>query len=178
MKDIPGYEGLYAVTEDGRVWSYPKTRLGGRHGNAKFHHDGKWLSPRRGKSQKSYYSVSLCKDGVVKAHYIHRLVAEMFIPNPKKLQQVNHIDADRFNNHVSNLEWCTSSSNHLHARDMGLYNPRYGENHFFHKLTKEQVKEVRLKHKTGKKHREIAEEYGVSTTTITNIINLKARVYG
>ena len=59
--------------------------------------------------------MNLCKNNKTKTHRVHRLVAEAFIPNPKSLPQINHKDEDKSNNHVNNLEWCTS-----------LYNINYG----------------------------------------------------
>lgn len=60
---------------------------------------------------KGHWYVSLCKNGKSVNHYIHRLVAEAFIPNPDRLPEVNHIDENTANNHVNNLEWCTSKYN-------------------------------------------------------------------
>ena len=94
MKDIVGYEQEYAVTEDGRIWSYKTKRF---------------LSP--GKHKGGYLQVALWKNNKPKYYFIHRLVAEAFIPNPDNLQQVNHKDENKTNNNVWNLEWRTRKYN-------------------------------------------------------------------
>ena len=94
MKDIKGYEGLYAVTEEGQVWSYRRNIF------MKQGHDG-----------CGYPNVTLRKDGKSRTHSVHRLVAETFIPNPQGLPQVDHIDEKKDNNHVSNLQWVTPGEN-------------------------------------------------------------------
>ena len=97
-KPIPGYEGLYEVSNYGRVRSY------------KWSSNGKILSPC--KDGSGYLFVILCKDGKAKKHCtIHRLVAEAFIPNPSNLPQVNHKDECKKNNYFGNLEWCTHKYN-------------------------------------------------------------------
>lgn len=73
--------------------------------------------------KRNYCIVSCMVDGKQKLFYVHRLVAEAFIPNPLNLPQVNHLDGDPSNNHVSNLEWCTPKQNVSHAYQMGLSNP-------------------------------------------------------
>lgn len=94
MKDIQGYEGKYAITEDGKVWSY-------------YLNDFLSLKP----DKKGYVYVNLHgKDGR-KRVAVHRLVALTFIPNPNNLPEVNHKDEDKTNNSVSNLEWCTREYN-------------------------------------------------------------------
>lgn len=76
---------------------------------------------------KKYLDVELAKDGINNRYRIHRLVAEMFIPNPENKPQVNHIDCNKFNNNVDNLEWCDNSENQIHAFANGLnYRQRYG----------------------------------------------------
>ena len=92
FRDIPGYEGLYEVSNLGRV-----------------RRNGKILKPW--KNNWGYLLVSLCKNGIVRNARIHRLVALAFIPNPQNLPQVNHKDEDKTNNAVSNLEWCTAGYN-------------------------------------------------------------------
>ena len=94
MKYIKGYERLYSITEDGKVWSHYKNRF---------------LTPR--KNIWGYLMVSLYKDGTCKQKGIHRLVAETYIPNPKGLSDVNHKDENKENNCVDNLEWMTHKAN-------------------------------------------------------------------
>lgn len=98
MKDIKNYEGLYAVTEDGQVYSY----------NSK-----KFLksAPNKG----GYCVVNLYKDKKIKNVYVHRLVAEAYLDNPNSLPEVNHIDENKSNNCISNLEWCDSTYNKSHG---------------------------------------------------------------
>lgn len=80
----------------------------------------KKLKPR--KSKNGYYSVYLYKDGKGYSKLIHRLVAETFIPNPKKLSQVNHINGDKTNNNINNLEWISPANNIRHAIKNNLIN--------------------------------------------------------
>lgn len=104
-KDIKGYEGLYQVSNLGRVRSlsrYVKHRT-------IYILKGKLLKQRtRG---KGYLAVTLCKNSKLKHYYVHRLVAEAFIPNPNNLPQVNHKDENKSNNCVDNLEWCDDKYN-------------------------------------------------------------------
>ena len=94
MKDISGYEGLYAVTSCGKVYSYRNKRF---------------LTPWV--NSKGYLMVNLCKDGKVKKYLIHRLVAEAYLPNPENLPQINHKDENKTNNCLQNLEWCDAKYN-------------------------------------------------------------------
>ena len=67
-----------------------------------------------------YEAIYIYQKGIHAARYVHRLVAETFIPNPKKLPQVNHLDGNTLNNHVSNLAWCDAYDNLMHAIRTGL----------------------------------------------------------
>lgn len=104
-KDISGYEGLYQVSNQGRVRSLDRT-VAGKNGSRCF---------RKGKiligvaNRKDYLQVSLRKDGVLKTHKIHRLVAETFIPNLEGKPTVDHINRDKTDNCVDNLRWATYS---------------------------------------------------------------------
>lgn len=104
MKKIPGYNGKYSVTSDGRVFSEHKQDFLKAHPN----------------KQTSYLQVSLWEKNVGKFFYVHRLVAEAYCPNPFSKPEVNHIDGNRQNNDASNLEWVTSSENSYHASKTGL----------------------------------------------------------
>lgn len=95
-KDILGYEGLYQVSNFGRVKSF------------KF---GKERILKPGTNKYGYLIVILCKNGKVKHFYVHRLVAEAFIPNTHNYPCVNHKDECKTNNNVNNLEWCTYTYN-------------------------------------------------------------------
>lgn len=98
---IPGYENLYEVSSLGRISNYRKIM--------------KTYSINSG-----YQCVKLYKDGKKKAALVHRLIATSFIPNPDNKPMVNHIDGNKLNNHVDNLEWVTCQENLKHARDTGL----------------------------------------------------------
>lgn len=116
-KDIEGYEGLYQVSNCGRV----KRLAGIVKGNWKQgerRQEERALKPLN--SHLEYKSVSLSKDGKMTHYLIHRLVAQAFIPNPENLPQVNHKDENKVNNNVENLEWCTSEYNN----NYGSHNER------------------------------------------------------
>lgn len=100
-KDIEGYEGLYQVSDKGRV----KSLGNGKSGNSK----KKIL--KASKTGGGYMLVNLCKEGNIKHYTIHRLVAQAFIDNPDNLPEVNHKDENKENNAVNNLEWCTKEYN-------------------------------------------------------------------
>lgn len=94
MKDIEGYEGLYAITSCGKVWSYKSKKFL----KARYDKDG-------------YISVALRKDGKTKYFFVHRLVAMAYIPNPNNLPEVNHKNEIKSDNNINNLEWCTRKYN-------------------------------------------------------------------
>lgn len=114
-KDIKGYEGIYQVSNYGRV-----KVLDRKVWNAKVECVRKGRLFRLNKNSNGYYQISLTKDGKYTVKTIHRLVAEAFLPNHFNLPQVNHIDGNKTNNNVENLEWCTSLENIRHAHKMKL----------------------------------------------------------
>ena len=104
---------------------------------------------------------------------IHRLVATAFLGNPEKLPVVNHINGNKLDNTVSNLEWCTPSHNSLHAVATGLTNSAKGEAHGRAKLTEIQVHEIRNLCNNGAVQAQIAKKFGVKPMIISNIVNRK-----
>ena len=110
-KSIPGYEGLYEVSNLGRVRSVDRYV---KYLNGMIHlHKGKVLSP--GIRSDGYLQVSLCCNGKYKTIAVHRLVAQAFIENPDNLPEINHKDEDKTNNSVDNLEWCDRSYNNTYG---------------------------------------------------------------
>jgi hypothetical protein len=109
-RDIVGYERLYQVSNWGRVKSLP------RNGTIK---EERILKPRVTKN--GYLYVHFRNGNISKYVKIHRLVAEAFIPNPENKPQVNHINGNKLDNRVDNLEWNTASENTMHAFKLGLF---------------------------------------------------------
>lgn len=105
-KDILNYEGLYQISNLGRVKSLPKD-------SHNQYNTERILKPFVGKD--NYSRVILTKSKKHKSYYIHRLVAEAFIDNPNKFSVVNHIDENKQNNNVNNLEWCTAYYNQVYG---------------------------------------------------------------
>jgi len=108
-RDVVGYEGLYQVSNTGRIAS-------GR------------CELRLQTNNFGYKTVMLYKDGKPRRKTVHRIVADAFIPNTSNYPQINHIDENKANNCVSNLEWCTSSTNNLKYRQNHPRKERKGKN--------------------------------------------------
>lgn len=113
-KSIKGYEGLYEVSNLGNVKSLKKVR-------------GRALSGERLLKPhivNGYVMVTLCKDSKPFNASVHRLIAEAFIPNPENKETINHIDGNKQNNSIDNLEWATQRENNIHAYRTGLHDPK------------------------------------------------------
>lgn len=110
-KDIEGYEGLYQVSNFGRVQSLDRV-VNSKRGWSKF---VKGRELRLAKHHYGYSQVSLLKNNRSKSAWVHSLVAKAFLPNPKGYPMINHIDEDKSNNLVTNLEWCDARHNARHG---------------------------------------------------------------
>lgn len=102
MQQIKGFEN-YSITKDGEIYNHKLERF-----------------IKQTKQSKGYLSVSLHKGKYDCKKLCHRLIAETFIPNPKELPQVNHINGIKTDNRIENLEWCTAKQNTRHAWNIGL----------------------------------------------------------
>lgn len=99
FKDIEGFEGLYQISNQGRVKSLANDKT------------KKEKILKSGKNKDGYLLINLWKNGKVKNYRVHRLVAQAFLPNPNNLSEVNHKDENKTNNNVNNLEWCDRQYN-------------------------------------------------------------------
>ena len=165
-RDIKGYEGIYMVSNLGRIKS-----LVGWNGREYIKRD-KLLNPYKQKVGQEYYRsvVKLRKNGKKKDKKVHRLVADAFIPNPENKPNINHKDGNPLNNIVSNLEWCTQQENITHAIETGLRKLKH--------IPKKELERLYIEQK--KSPREIGEMFNVSSSLITNRIkkyNIKKRSY-
>ena len=157
-KDIEEYEGLYQISNLGRVKSLPK--LYKRKYNS-YYTKEKILKNNLGKN--GYYRVNLSG----KSFYIHRLVAEAFIPNLYDKKTINHIDGVKTNNSISNLEWATYGENNRHAIDTGLRITKTKFENHNTKLNEVQVKELKLLVKLGYPKRKVGKLFNICHSTVT-----------
>lgn len=124
------------------------------------------------KNNKGYQLVCLYQNNKVKGYLLHRLVALAFIPNIDNKPEVNHLDGNKENNVVTNLEWSTRTDNLRHAIDTGLQDVARGSNAGGAKLTEEIVREIRNLFASGTRtQKQLSEQFGVSRRSVTNIIN-------
>lgn len=131
---------------------------------------GRMLSPPI--NSKGYPYVYLRNAPKYKNVMVHRLVGAAFIPNPKNLPEINHIDGCKTNNVVANLEWTDRLGNHTHGVETGLIGKR-----FVRKLSDDDVREIVSLHAAGAANTDIAGRFGVNQSTISRIVNGVRRVH-
>lgn len=166
-KEISYTNGAYSVSSLGRIR---------RDKPGKSTHIGKILKFRKNKKGYMYFNVHL--NGRGKVGTVHRLVAVTFLGEPRFIADVNHIDGNKENNRLDNLEFTTSSENAIHAFKNGLRKAPKGEKCGTSVLTSKEVLEIRSKyikginqHKTGYGSIKLAKEYNVGQSTVLHIIN-------
>lgn len=152
-KHIPEYEGLYEVSNLGRIRSLLNTKT-------------TFLKGRD--DTNGYLKVALFKNLIRREMKIHRLAAMAFIPNPENKPQVNHINGIKSDNRIENLEWCSQSENSIHAYKKGLQVSRRGKDNNKTKLTEAQVLDIRGKFLHISSYK-LAVIYDVYATTIQSI---------
>lgn len=151
MKDIKGFEGLYAVTSCGKVWSYRSQ---------------KFLKPLLDKD--GYLRVNLRKNEKLSRFGIHRLVAEAYIPNLEGKPQINHKDEDKTHNYINNLEWVTQAENNKHGTRLG----RVGESRKGKSSKVKPIYCVELD-RVFESQAQAVRELGVCSTTLNYALNGK-----
>lgn len=149
---IVGYDGLYEVSNTGRIASLKYQR--------KIRKLGKHLG--------GYLQVNLSKNGIVERKLVHRLVTRSFLGEAEDGQQVNHKNGVKTDNMIENLEYCTPSDNKKHSFRIGLES-HVGEKHNRAKLTNNKVMQIHDLLKIGMKHVDIAKKLGVHRTTVSQI---------
>ena len=155
---LPEIRDLYTITDKGEVYS-----------------DITGLMKTRNKGNTEYQIINFMRnDGKKKTYRLHRLVLMAFKPiaNPEDME-VNHIDGNKKNNCLSNLEWCTSSENQNHAFKNGLQKPRRGEESNFSKLSSDDIKAIYRFRDQGYTQQEIANKIGCTRSNISYILSNK-----
>lgn len=156
---VPGYEGHYAVGDDGTVYSLKKNKMVP-------------LSSVSATMKDCYYpNVSLCMNGEQRCVNVHRLVAEAFVPNPDNKPEVDHIDRNKQNNNVTNLRWVTRKENVANSYRENSYQKNSGK-----------LKEVVAEMENGsiiisRSQRSIAKIFGVNQATVHHWLHGRSKGY-
>lgn len=156
---LPEIKDYYTINDKGQIYS-----------------DNSGLMKTRNKPGGEYQLINFMKiDGTKQTFRVHRLVAMAFNPvkNMETLQ-INHIDGNKTNNTLKNLQWCTASENQIHAFNTGLQKPRRGEKSNFAKLTQKQVQTIFELRKKGLTQKQIAELMNCTRSNISYILNKKS----
>ena len=162
-KDISGYDGYYRVSNLGNVMS-----VGGRKGTR-----ANPITLKQSVNHDGYMKVRLIYNGKDVTARVHRLVAETFIENTEGKDTVNHIDGNKKNNCVDNLEWADRSEQMYHAYRLGLKPPMKGTHNSQAKLTDADVAEIKRTYKRNSKEFgtvALGRKYGVTNVVIGRVV--------
>lgn len=164
---VIGFVGVYEVSNLGRVKSLSRVVT---RGDSVMHLKETLLKPGlSGYRGGQYWMVVLRHEGTVRTARVHRLVCESFLAQPKGYVYVNHKDGDKLNNHINNLEWCTSSQNQAHAYRTGLRAKNIGVRNGRSKLSEETVRQIKHLLSKGVTQASIARQLGVSKIRVNSI---------
>jgi hypothetical protein len=163
-KDVTGYEGVYSVSSIGRVRRDLAVWV---------HKGGRILNPSR--DSRGYHQVKLCLKPSQITFKIHKLVAVAFMGKCPDGLQVNHIDGNKDNNKLSNLEYITGTENIRHAFRLGLYKGTRGERNGNSKLKDKEIPQIHKLRSQGRTLKEIGSLFGVTESTIWTITKGKTR---
>ena len=171
-KDIKGFEGRYKISNRGEIVRYSVVD---EYEDRIINRKEKVIKPSI--NNQGYLKVGLNKDGKYYNRYIHRLIAETFIDNPLGKPCVNHIDGNKLNNNLNNLEWVTQKENTIHAHSNGLaevteYN-KWKVSKANRMFTNLDILNIKNMYNEGKTQKEIAEIYKCYDSTISQILNNK-----
>lgn len=168
--EILGFDFPYIVTSDGTIIS-----------QARYNNKNLIMKPQKAKD--GYLNIGLIKDGRSTAHRVHRIVACAFLTNPENKPYVNHIDGDKTNNNVNNLEWCTQKENAAHSinvlhkwssspkqskatQDLGLSH---------RKLTMDDAREIRKIYASGEMGSyRLSKRFGINKKSVLDIIHYRS----
>lgn len=168
-KDIPGYEGYYQASNLGRIKSIDRiTTAVSSWNDVVINRHYKGIIKKITLKSIGYQQVTLAKEGKHKRELVHRIVALAFIDNPLNKPEINHIDGNKSNNAVDNLEWATSSENQIHAND--VLGCQVGEKHPLSKFKNIEIPEIIKEYSTVKNYKKIADKYSVYPSTIRRIV--------
>lgn len=157
IKEIKGFEGRYTISNKGIVRSLLTGKI-----------------MKQGITRFGYARINLRypNSRKFKSFLVHRLVAGNFLPNPNNYKEVNHIDCNRLNNNLDNLEWCDRSYNQKHSFKYGIHSNKGNKNPNA-KLDNNKILHIKELINEGKSHMSIAKIYNVSSSTIDMIANNK-----
>lgn len=155
---LPNIKDLYTINDNGEIFSDISGKM-----------------KTRNKGNTEYQIINfMTQEGKKKTYRVHRLVMMAFKPiKDMDNLEVNHIDGDKKNNALSNLEWCSSSENQKHAFQTGLQQPRKGEKSNFSKLTQTDINKIFELRKLGWLQKDIANQIGCTRSNISYILNHK-----
>lgn len=172
-RPVVGWEGRYEVSCDGEVRSLDREVI--RRDGTRQNFKGRVLGHYANSAGYKLVRLSDQSNGLRECARVHRLVAEAFIPNPESKPEVNHIDGNKYNSSLNNLEWVTSKENRIHAWRTGLRNRSHlpvknGESNVNSKLSDEKVIEMLSLRNQGVSYKRLAKHFDVSKKTVIDAV--------